>query len=78
MQVGESGQIEGISAPSITRAFLTTQGLIPGVPVTMLAKGQRGEILLQVGKEPCLHLSEKIAQAITFSGIPTSPIYVQP
>jgi DtxR family transcriptional regulator, Mn-dependent transcriptional regulator len=63
LKTGERSQVSRIQADEATRSFLAGEGICVGSPVTMLAVGSTGSVLIEVG---CLnvHLSEKAAQAV--------------
>ncbi|MGE5221838.1 MAG: metal-dependent transcriptional regulator [Omnitrophica WOR_2 bacterium] len=65
IHAGESGQVAGISSCSSTRAFLASQGILPGVRLGVLAAGQEGDLLVQVQEGHSIHLAQELADTIT-------------
>lgn len=63
LSVGVDSQVMRVEGDSVTKQFLSHEGVRPGVPVRVLATGSNGDILIESnGKR--IHLSEEMAKAI--------------
>ncbi|MBA3073981.1 MAG: metal-dependent transcriptional regulator [Anaerolineae bacterium] len=63
LKAGEHSQVSLIQADEATRSFLAGEGICAGSPVTMLAVGSQGAILVEC-EGRTVHLSERAAQFI--------------
>lgn len=63
LKTGEESQVTRIQADAATHAFLIGEGVDPGTPVTVLAVGSNGAMLVAFG-ERTVHLSERTARTI--------------
>ncbi len=64
LAAGEQGEIVQIQADEMTRAFLASEGILPGVKLTMLALGSHGASLVRITEDQRVHLSQEVANCL--------------
>ncbi len=64
LKVGDDGEINQVMDKPAARAFLTSEGILPGAKIHVLAIGDSGAILLKTGSGKSVHLSAELACAI--------------
>jgi DtxR family transcriptional regulator, Mn-dependent transcriptional regulator len=67
--VGERGQIAGVSADEISKAFLCRQGLSPGVVIEVLSVAADGSLLLETSGQR-LGLARTLASKVEIVPVP--------
>jgi DtxR family Mn-dependent transcriptional regulator len=63
MAAGTQAAIASVDLPKPLAAFVTDQGLVPGVSIEVLGVGRHGDRLVSIDGE-CLHLGTEIADGI--------------
>ncbi|MFO8036682.1 MAG: metal-dependent transcriptional regulator [Anaerolineales bacterium] len=63
LEVGAKGYVYKVQGEEATHAFLSDEGIKPGVPITRLATGNDGAVLLETGHRR-VYLAESVAQSI--------------
>jgi hypothetical protein len=66
LTIGQRGEIMRLSSDPATQAFLTAEGLRPGLEVEALAIGSGGAMLLAAGDKR-LHLAASVAGEVLIS-----------
>lgn len=61
LEVNQSGYIAGVTADQAAISFLTSAGIRLGVRVTIIARGDSGDVLVLVGDNTQIHLASDMA-----------------
>ena len=66
LPIGFSGSVSSVDGSPATRSFLAEEGVVPGSPVQLLARGKEGGCLIRVGTTE-VHLSGRLATGVKVS-----------
>ena len=64
LKIDQCGAITRVEADHAEHSFLSAAGVLPGMLVTILARGDTGDLLARVGEKDQIHLSAEVAAHI--------------